>query len=97
MIKVSEKKIIDFFFNWPTDTGNFHQVLSKHQDDIVLYKLFFFCADMSCEHEKRKKLPGPLKKSRILSNKTMKKPVFFDFFEFQVPGADISAPNFKNS
>jgi hypothetical protein len=54
MIKVSGKKIIEFFFTGPTDTANFNQVLSKHLD-IVFYNLTFFGANMSSEHEKRKK------------------------------------------
>jgi alpha-galactosidase len=45
-----------------TDTANFNQVLSKHLDDIVSYNLTFFGANMNFEHEKRKKLPGLLKK-----------------------------------
>jgi hypothetical protein len=53
---------------------------------------------MSCDHEKRKKLPGLLEKT-ILPQKIVKNPffIFFYFLDFQAPGADISAPNFKNS
>jgi hypothetical protein len=52
---------------------------------------------MSCDHEKLKKLPGLLIKNSILSQKTVKNPFFFDVLDIQNPGADISAPNFKNS
>jgi hypothetical protein len=52
-----QKKSLKKKITGPTDTANFNQVLSKHLDDIVLYNLTFFGANMSCEHEKRRKLP----------------------------------------
>jgi hypothetical protein len=47
--------------------------------------------------KKTKKIARAFEKNSILSQKTMKKPVFLRFLDFQAPGADISAPNFKNS
>jgi hypothetical protein len=47
-----------------------------------------FGANMSCEQKKTKKI------ARF--QKTVKKPVFLRFLDFQAPGADISTPNFKN-
>jgi hypothetical protein len=52
---------------------------------------------MSCEHEKRKKLPGLSKKQYFVSKNREKTPFFFDFLDFQALGADIFALNFKNS
>jgi hypothetical protein len=66
-------------------------------DDVVFYNLTFFGANMSCEHKKGKKLPRLLKKTVVCLKKTVKNLFFFDFLEFQAPGADICAPNFKNS
>ena len=40
-------KII-FFSGDPPNTTNFNQVLSKHLDNIVFYKLILFCSNMSC-------------------------------------------------
>jgi hypothetical protein len=57
----------------------------------------FFGPNLSCEQKKTKKIAKAFEKNRILSQKTMKKPVFLRFLDFQVPGADIFAPNFKNS
>jgi hypothetical protein len=50
---------------------------------------------MSCEHEKRKKIPGLLKKTVFCLKKPRKTPFFFDFLDFQASGADISAQNLK--
>jgi hypothetical protein len=48
--------------------------------------------------KKTKKIARAFEKNSILSPKTLKKnSFFFDFWDFQAPGADISAPNFKNS
>jgi hypothetical protein len=80
---------LEFFFSPGPQTANFNQVLITHLDDIIFYNLTFFGANMSCEHGKRKKLPGLLKKQYYIS-KNHEKP-------FQAPGADISAQNFKNS
>jgi hypothetical protein len=76
-----------FFFTGPTDTANFNQVLSKHLYDIVFNNLTFFGPNMSCEQKKRRKLPMLLKKNRILSQKTMKKPVFLRFFGLSSSGS----------
>jgi hypothetical protein len=81
----------------PKDTANFNQVLSEDLYDIVFNKLTFFGPNMSCEQKKTKRIASAFEKNSILSQKTMKKPVFFDFLDFQAPGADISTPNFKNS
>jgi hypothetical protein len=37
------------------------------------------------------------KKQNFVSKNHEKTRFFFDFLDFQAPGADISAPNFKNS
>jgi hypothetical protein len=79
-LKFKKKKSLIFFFTGPTDTANFNQVLTKHLDDIVFYNLTFFGANMSCEHEKRKKTVKAFEKNSILSQKTVKKPVFLRFF-----------------
>jgi hypothetical protein len=47
--KFEKNKIIEKLLTGP------NQVLSKHPDDIVFYNLTFCGANMSCEHEKRKK------------------------------------------
>jgi hypothetical protein len=46
---------------------------------------------------KNGKIARAFGKNSILSQKTVKNPFFFDFLDFQAPGADISAPNFKKS
>jgi hypothetical protein len=48
---------------------------------------------MSCEHEKRKKLPGLLGKTVFIS-KNREKTRFSSILDFKAPGADISTPNF---
>jgi hypothetical protein len=46
---------------------------------------------------KTEKIARAYEKNSISSQKTVKTPFFFGFLDFQAPGADISAPNFKNS
>jgi hypothetical protein len=46
---------------------------------------------------KNEKIASAFEKNSILSQKTVKKPVFLRLLDFQAPGADIFAPNFKKS
>jgi hypothetical protein len=99
------------FFTGPADPANFNQVLSKHLYDIELNLTFFgpnwielnwieldfFWSEYELWTKKSNKIASAFEKNRILSQKPWKNPFFFDFLDFQAPGADISAPNFKNS
>jgi hypothetical protein len=81
--KLKKKSMNYFFFNGPTDTFNFNQALSKHLDDNVFCNLNFFGANMSCEHKKRKKLPGLTKKTVFCFKKPRKNPFSSIFWTFK--------------